>query len=306
MATVSGGKVTAVKAGEATITVTDGTLSATCKVTVEASTGVLSVPVSDKTMYVGQTWQIPYSYNGNATLTWTARNTNIITVNSKGVVTAIATGKTYVTVTDGETTVRVIVTVEEKQPDVEDIVFDLEDSVFYNGVTRYVGDYCWLVAYTLPNEANKDVKITSSNTSVISISDADTSGITNGVGVKLTFKSAGTSTITFESADGSVKKSYKVNVKSDYDFNPGTGKLTPQKFAEYTTRVMCANGFIEDSTLGSWREFTMSANELTFSEAIRNAYELIHSWWKGGERYCYISYEGINEDGEYIFHEHWG
>ncbi|MGN1060225.1 MAG: Ig domain-containing protein, partial [Candidatus Coproplasma sp.] len=125
VATVSGGVVTALKEGTATITVTteDGNKTATCAVTVEAADPV-NVPVTGVTLNSSELTLRP---NGTATLvatvapsnatiktvTWSSSNTAVATV-ADGVVTAVAEGTATITVTttDGSKTATCAVTVQ--------------------------------------------------------------------------------------------------------------------------------------------------------------------------------------------------
>jgi hypothetical protein len=61
-----------------------------------------------------------------------------------------------------------------------------------------------------------------------------------------------------------------------------------------------------DTTLGSWRQFTLSPEELTFARAKTYGQSFVHGYWPTGNRYCNIVYVGQNEDGDYVFHECWG
>ena len=300
------GKVTAIAEGKATIKVSDGTVSRTCTVTVVPSTTKLVIPISEITLYVGEKYQIPYTYTGSDSVTWTARNTNFIQVSSNGVVTAITEGKTYVTVTDGATLQRIIVNVKKKLPPVEELTLTREDSVFYDGVTRYAGDYFRFDTDIDPIGASSDVTVTSSNADVVSVYNFQWVLDLADTGVRLNFNKPGTAKITVATPDGAISHTYTVHVKDGHDFNPGTRLLTPKEFASYTTRVMCANGFTEDPTLGSWRLFIRTDEELTFENAKKTAYSLIHEWWRNGQRYCIITYEGFDEEFGHVFYAHWG
>ena len=126
VATVDGnGKVTAHKAGTATITVTtaDGGKTAKCKVTVAAGSApavkVDSVSLNQTSMNltVGSTGQLKATISpSNATnqnVTWSSGNTSVATVDASGNVKAIQAGTTTITVTteDGNKTATCAVTV---------------------------------------------------------------------------------------------------------------------------------------------------------------------------------------------------
>ena len=108
VATVSDGKVTAVKAGSATITVTteDGSKTATCSVTVSAKvytvTGV-SISKTSAEIVVGNKLQLKATVNpSNATnknVSWTSSNTSVATVNSRGEVSSLMPGSANIVVT---------------------------------------------------------------------------------------------------------------------------------------------------------------------------------------------------------------
>lgn len=275
--------------------------------TAPTPSATLTVSQTTATITVGETYQVKYSYTGSTTnLTWTSRNTFVATVNSGGVVTAIAEGTAHIMVSDGSSTKKCVVTVKPAtSAKATEIILRVQNGPLYDGITKYAGDHLWFVGYTKPNDANKDITVTSSNSSVVSISSGSSGGITNGVGFTLNFKSAGSATITLKSGDGAVTESYTINVKSGYSFNPGSGQLTPEQFASYATQVMVANGFTETSC-GSWRLLTLSASDLTFATAVDIAEAKIHEWWPNGCRYCQITYEGQNEDGNYMFYTRWG
>lgn len=116
------GLITAVAAGSATITVTtqDGAKTATCAVTVNATNvAVTSVSLSPSSasLSVGGTQQLtPTILPANATnksVNYSSSNTAVATVNSSGLITAVANGSATITVTtvDGSKTSTCAVTV---------------------------------------------------------------------------------------------------------------------------------------------------------------------------------------------------
>jgi len=103
IANVSDGKVTAVKAGEATITVTtsDGGKTATCKVTVKAvALEGLSVNPATLEIVEGETKQLEVKFTpetfGDKTVQWASDNTNVVTVSKDGLITALKPGSAKV------------------------------------------------------------------------------------------------------------------------------------------------------------------------------------------------------------------
>ena len=114
IATVSGGVVTGVKAGEVTITAKAGDKSATCTVTVTAAaTEPEVVPVTGVTLsQTAVTLDIDQSINLTATVApenatnkavmWASDKTDIATVDANGKVTAVAAGTANITVTTAD------------------------------------------------------------------------------------------------------------------------------------------------------------------------------------------------------------
>ncbi len=103
------GKVTGVKPGTATITVTtnDGRKTATCKVTVTAKpVPVIGVSYVDKgpvSITIGDKYTLEVKFNPENTtqrkLVWKSSNTSIATVDQNGTVTGVAAGLAYINVT---------------------------------------------------------------------------------------------------------------------------------------------------------------------------------------------------------------
>ena len=141
------GWVTAKSAGTVTITATAGGKKATCAITVSKATDTKTStdigdpgvaedkPVEDKTikvtlitldknnisMYIGNTTILTATINpSNATnkgITWKSTNTNVVTVNSSGVVTAKGAGSAMITATADGKTASCSVTVRNKEVD---------------------------------------------------------------------------------------------------------------------------------------------------------------------------------------------
>ena len=101
----SAGLVTAVKPGTATVTVktADGGYTASCKITVRASsvTGVV-INIKSVYMYQGRTFQLAAwpqpSTAANRQVTWTSSRPSVAKVNSAGLVTGLTAGTAVITV----------------------------------------------------------------------------------------------------------------------------------------------------------------------------------------------------------------
>jgi uncharacterized protein YjdB len=190
------GLVTALSPGTATITVTteDGAKTATCVVTVTAApvavTGVFISPES-LTLNRGDNSQLTANIQPvNATnkkVTWSSSNSNVATVNEKGLVNALAGGQAiiFVTTEEGSFTdtcsVNVIVPVSG---------VTLNPTSF----TIMAGNEAGLTATVSPADAtNKAVAWSSSNTNVATV---------NAFGL-VQAKAVGMATITVTTVDGS-------------------------------------------------------------------------------------------------------
>ena len=206
VATVNKGVVTAVGAGEATITAktADGGHTATCKVTV-TSNAVESVSL-DKTelkLEKGQTGNITATVNPedatDKSVTWSSSDRLVATVN-KGVVTAVGAGEATITAktADGGHTATCKVTVINAVVSVESVGLNT------NSLELSVGKEHKLEATITPSNAtNKSVTWESSNSDVATVDN-------NG---KVVGKSAGDATITVKTEGGSKTATCTVKVK---------------------------------------------------------------------------------------------
>lgn len=102
IATVDGGKVTAVKEGEATVTATSDGKSATCIVKVDyIHVSEISLDVTEKTLYAGETLNLTATVSPEnstyKTVEWTSSDKSVATVDAEGKVDAIGKGTTTIT-----------------------------------------------------------------------------------------------------------------------------------------------------------------------------------------------------------------
>ena len=207
VATVKEGVVTAIKPGNATITVKsdDGGKTATCEVTVNAKVYPVTGVTLDKTsheMTEGDEYTLTATINpSNATnknVSWKSSNTSVATV-SNGKVTALKAGSATITVTteDGSKTATCSITVKAKVYPVTSV------SLSKSSATLTEGESLSLTATVNPSNAtNKNVSWKSSNTSVATVSNG-----------KVTALKAGSAIITVTTEDGGKTATCMVTVK---------------------------------------------------------------------------------------------
>ena len=210
VATVDGaGKVTAVKAGEAVVTVTteDGGKTASCKVTVKAKAVNVTEVTLDKTeltLTEGETETLTATVRpdnaDNRKVTWSSDKTEVATVDSDGKVTAVKPGEAVVTVTteDGGKTATCKVTVKAKVVPVTGVdVKPWSVTIGANGTTK-------LTCTVAPSNAtNRNVRWESDNPSVATV---DSDGNVRAV-------SAGVAKVSAVTEDGGFRSGCTVTVK---------------------------------------------------------------------------------------------
>lgn len=117
----SAGVITGVGDGHATVTVTCGDITASCRVTVKGSsstasgTEYLRLNASSLKMYVGRTYKLSLTSRNAGTITFRSDNSSIARVDSAGTVTGVAAGNCTITAISesGRTSDTVKVTVVE-------------------------------------------------------------------------------------------------------------------------------------------------------------------------------------------------
>ena len=208
IASVTDGKVTALKAGKATITVKtdDGGKTASCEVTVTPKVypvESVSLDKSSATLIEGEELTLKATVNpenaSNKNVTWTSSDSSVASV-ADGKVTALKAGKATITVKtdDGGKTASCEVTVTPKVYPVESVSLDKSSA------TLIEGEELTLKATVNPeNASNKNVTWTSSDSSVASVADG-----------KVTALKAGKATITVKTDDDGKTANCEVKVVS--------------------------------------------------------------------------------------------
>lgn len=240
------GKVTAVAAGTANITVTteDGNKTATCKVTVTASEikpTAIALNQTTLSLKKGETETLTASFTPedatDTDVTWSSDDTSVATVNESGLVTAIAKGTATVTVTlvsDSKIKATCEVTVTEESTVVKTTAVTLNKktlSLEKNATETLT------VTFDPKDATDKVVEWSSSNTSVATV---DANG-------KVTAVAKGTATVTVTlKSDSSVKDTCQVTVSESDIPGPGPGpEPEPEPIVENYNVKFYVDGFDE-------------------------------------------------------------
>jgi uncharacterized protein YjdB len=225
-ATVSGGVVTAVAAGNAVITVTtaDGGYQAGCAVTVSnTAISVTGVSLKSSTYLVigGAETLFANVIPANATnkaVSWNSSNVSVAAV-SDGVVTAVAAGNAVITVTttDGGYQANCTVTVSSTAISVTDVSLNKPSASLFVGETEVL-----TATITPSNATNQNITWSSSAPSVAAVS----AGLVTAVG-------AGNAVITVTTTDGGKTAACNVTVSTQENVAP----VTKVSFTEATATV---------------------------------------------------------------------
>ena len=201
------GKVSAISAGTATITVTtaDGNKTAICNVTVTAPAAQIPVTAisldATATVGIGSTITLAVTYtpadaNQGKAVTWTTADAGIAIVNN-GVVTGVSAGTVAITATsttDPSITATCNVTVQA--------IAVTDVSLNKSSLNLQIGGNETLTATVAPaNATNKNITWESSNTAVATVNNGKVTGV-----------AAGTATITVTTVDGNKTATCTVTV----------------------------------------------------------------------------------------------
>ncbi|MFH6990964.1 Ig-like domain-containing protein [Flavobacterium sp. FlaQc-48] len=178
------------------------TPASNCSGAAVAVTGVTVTPAT-ATLGVGATQQVtPTVAPANATnktVSYSSNNTGVATVNSSGLVTAIAAGSATITVTtqDGAKTATAVITVNSSNVAVTGVSLNPASATLAVGATQQ------LTPVVLPaNATNKAVSYVSNNTGVATV---NSSGLVTAI-------SNGTATITATTSDGNKTSTAAITV----------------------------------------------------------------------------------------------
>lgn len=202
------GQITALKNGTTLIRCysNDGSAVASCVVTVKTHVSSVSVP-STATLYSRKTLQLKATVSpstaSDKSVKWKSSNTNVATVSSNGLVTAVGSGTAKITCTTNESNKSAVCNVTVKRPiDVLSLSVNKSSASIYKGSSYQISANVSPVNATFP-----ELKWSTSNKKVATVSSA---GLVKAVG-------AGTAYITCTSIDNptaSAKVKITVKVKA--------------------------------------------------------------------------------------------
>jgi uncharacterized protein YjdB len=228
------GRVTGVTAGSATITATttDGSFTASCVVSVVAAVAVTGISLDKRSAFLATSSTItldPTIYPANATNTtvnWTSSTPAKATVNSSGLVTAVAAGTTTITATtaDGAKVATCLITVYVP-PFVNATGVTLNNS----SLTIEPGNTPSLIATVQPTGATNKNLVWSSNSPNVTV---DQSGNLRGA-------SPGIATITVTTENGGFKAfcTVLVNAPPVININPPSFTVSSGSITNITATV---------------------------------------------------------------------
>ena len=185
VAKVADGRVTAVKAGKATITAKCGDKTAECVVTVTVPTGSVTLDKTSLSLAVGETAQLTATVKPDdatdKTVTWTSSDESVAKVDN-GRVTAVKAGKATITAKCGGKTAECAVTVTVPTGSV---------TLDKTSLSLAVGETVQLTATVKPDDATeKNVTWSSSDESIVKVDNG-----------KVTAVKAGYATVIAKSGD---------------------------------------------------------------------------------------------------------
>ena len=175
VASVSNGKITALKSGKATITAKSGTCSAECVVTVSVNTESITLDKTTLSLAVGESTTLTATVKPDdatdKTVAWSSSDESVAKVDN-GKVTALKSGKATVTAKCGGKTAECAVTVAVP---VSSITLDK------TALSLAIGETATLTATVKPDDAtDKTVAWSSSDESVASVDNGKVTAIKSG------------------------------------------------------------------------------------------------------------------------------
>ena len=283
---LSNGIVTALKAGNTTVTAKsdDGGYTATCSVIVNnKAVSISSITISPSTLVLKEgessslTATVSPAEASEQTIIWASSNTAVATV-TDGNVTAVAEGSATITAKAGDKSAACDVTVKKAIVPVESVTLDVSSLELAEGET------VTLAAIVKPDEAtNKAVNWSSNNTNVATVSS---SGVVSA-------KAAGNATITVKTNDGNKTATCVVTVVvpvTGVSLNYATLTLTEGQTQTLTATVSPSNATNKNVTWSSNNTTvaTVSTSGIVTAKAAGSATITVTTNDKGKKATCSV------------------
>lgn len=240
IATVDGGTVTGVKAGEATITAEAGGKSDTQKITVKEAEAVLnSIAIKGEASgKKGATIQLsitPNPANADASVTWKSSNEGVATIDDNGKVTCKAAGDTTITATSKKDTGKTATLAFKVTEDVTK-KFDMKDVSVTAGQFKNLEDYCTIQgsssrSFSIENtkfatvDGNGRIKAIRAGETKITVTVKFQDGTTQTQTKKLTVTAASVKGITLDKTKVTLKVGDSIKLNPTIDTTGYTGCL---------------------------------------------------------------------------------
>lgn len=240
IATVAGGTVTGVKAGEVTITAEAGGKSGTQKITVKDAEVVLnSIAIKGEASgKKGATIQLsitPNPANADASVTWKSSNEGVATIDANGKVTCKAAGDTTITATSKKDTGKTATLAFKVTEDVTK-KFDMKDVSVTAGQFKNLEDYCTIQgsssrSFSIENtkfatvDGNGRIKAIRAGETKITVTVKFQDGTTQTQTKKLTVTAASVKGITLDKTKVTLKVGDSIKLNPTIDTTGYTGCL---------------------------------------------------------------------------------
>jgi uncharacterized protein YjdB len=237
------GLITGVSVGTATITATNGTLSASCVVTVTQSVNSVSISQSTLTLNINAAQQLTAEVSpagANQGVNWSSSNESVATVSSAGVVTALKVGTATITAAaQGDPTKTDTCSVTVQTGPSGTPVSSI--SLYRSSGSSYLAPeqtFDLSVSVGPSNAANRGVTLSASPAGIVTLSETSAA---HGDTITVTTVKAGTVTITATAQDGNgVSDSYQVTVLSATLSANVTGTVYPGNKVSVTAELLPA------------------------------------------------------------------
>lgn len=257
------GKVTALKGGSVTITATAGEKSASCSVSIQATTiKVTSVTLNKTslTLAVGSSETLIATLNplnANEAIHWGTTKPTIATVDSNGKVTGVKAGSATITVIAGEKTASCEVSIVSETIAVTSVALD------QTNLTLQEGESSILKATVMPDDAtDKTVTWSTTNPAVVTVNNGVVKAIGGGEADIIVNASGETATckvtvivpvssIVLNASSATLKQNETLQLSATVNPSDATDKVITWLSSDYTIATVDSSGSVKALNEGS-------------------------------------------------------